>query len=281
MKSKKLEKQIFNAIWVIVAIIWGIVCIFPLWWVINILFSSLGSASSIHFTLFPNSLSAGLQTLKLVFTEGGFLGSYVVSLGYSGFQMIGAVIIASMAAYEFSFYRFPGKNVLFILALSSMMIPIAVTIIPAFRILVTLKWLNSLAGLVVPGLANALALFICRQFMEKLPKELLEAAEMDGTGHFRKYWNIVLPLSRNACITGGVIVFINAWGNYIWPLVVVQKSDMYTVSLLVNYFVSEGGHKTTTQILGALFLAAIVPIIIYIFMRKYVMEGIASTGVKG
>jgi multiple sugar transport system permease protein len=274
--------KLFIMFWfTVIAMIWAFICLFPLWWVVTILFSPPGAVSSIRISLFPTSLSSGFAIISRVFIEGNFLNSFVISVAYAGLQTLGATVVCSMAAYEFSFYKFRGKSFLFMLALSSMMIPLAVTIIPMFRILVMMKWLNTIQGLAVPGMASALALFIMRQFMEQIPVSLLESADIDGAGHFRKYSTIIMPLSVNACITAGVISFINAWSSYLWPLVVVQAMKMYPVSLLIGFYVSEGGHKTLDQILGALFLASILPVLVYIFFRRYIVQGFVSSGIKG
>ena len=265
----------------IIALVWAFVAIFPLWWVVNILFSPPGAASSINFTWFPTSFSTGWEQVTQVFIAGNFLNSFLVSLSYAFVQTIGAIIICSMASYEFTFFKFPAKNFLLMLALSSMMIPLAVTIIPTFRILVEMRWLNTIHGLAVPGMASAMSIIIMRQFMEQIPDSLLESADIDGASHFGKYRRIVMPLSVNCCITAGVMVFIGAWSSYLWPLVVVQDTKMYPVSLLIGFYVSEGAHKTMYQILAALFLAAIVPVVSYALFRRQIVEGMATSGIKG
>jgi multiple sugar transport system permease protein len=135
-----------------------------------------------------------------------------------------------MAGFEFALWEFPGKRFLFIFILSSLMIPTAVTLIPTYLLVVKLTWLNSLQGLVVPGLASAFGLFVMTQFMENLPKELFDAGQIDGLNHFGLYWSIALPLSKNALITLAILQFIRTWGNYIWPLVIAAKQQVYTKS---------------------------------------------------
>ncbi len=141
-----------------------------------------------------------------------------------------------MAAYEFAQYEFPGKNFLFILALSALMVPFVVTLIPTYRIVAELRWLNSIQGLAIPGMASAFALFLLRQFMENLPKDLLDAARVDGATHFGVYRFVALPLSSNGLVTMGVLGFMFAWGNFIWPLVINSKAQWYTVSLAVSKY---------------------------------------------
>lgn len=281
MNDRLTKSRWENAVMILVALFWAFIVIFPLWWVINILFSAPGSASSIHPSLIPNSFSSGFATLKKVLTEGEFLRGYLVSLTYASLQSLGVVAVASMAAYEFAFFEFSGKKFLFGLALSSMMIPYAVTLIPAFRVLVSIKWLNTFQGLAIPGMASAQAIFIIKQFMESLPTDLLSAADIDGASHFGKFYHIVLPNCTNALLTAGLLAFINAWGNFIWPLITITKQEMYPVSLIINAYTAASAYKTQDEVLGALFLAAIVPIVIYIFFQKYIVKGIATSGIKG
>ncbi|HEY3342957.1 MAG TPA: carbohydrate ABC transporter permease, partial [Anaerolineae bacterium] len=207
----------------IVAIFWFLVTVFPIWWMFNIVFTDPGSPIAINPRLYPSSLSAGIANITTIVSESQFLSSYLVSLAFSLVQVAGMLLVCSMAAFEFGLFQFPGKGVLFYIALSALMVPFVVTLIPTYRIVALLKWTNSIQGLAVPGMASAFGLFLLRQFMESLPHELIDAAEIDGAGHFGTYWHIALPLSYNGLITLGVLGFMFAWGSFIWPLVVNSK----------------------------------------------------------
>lgn len=281
MNLSLIHKNTEKTILVLISVIWAVVAVFPLWMITVILFAPAGSASLINVRLFPTSISAGLANISTILKEGPFINGYMVSLIYGALQTFGVLLIVSMAAFEFSFFKFPLKKPLFIIALSSLMVPQATIIIPLFRVLVNLKWLNTFAGLAIPGMASATALFILTQFMERLPGELLDSADMDGAPHFMKYYKIVIPMSKNALMTAGILTFLGAWGNFYWPLAVVTKTEMYPVSLIVNFFTSATSYKRVEIQLAAFFMAAVFPIALYIIFQKSIVRGITTTGIKG
>ncbi|GHT87033.1 sn-glycerol-3-phosphate transport system permease protein UgpE [Bacteroidia bacterium] len=275
LRPEKLILLLFSAIWAIVAL-------FPLYMVINILFSSRSDAVFVNFQLLPSSLSAGISSIKTVLSDTQFVSGTLVSFLYGVLQSIGMLLIASMAAYEFALFEFQGKRVLFLIALISMMVPAAVTIVPAFRVVVELKWMNTMQGLVIPGLASASGLFILTQFMETLPKELLQSASIDGASHFKQYTKIVLPLSKSSMLTAGLLCFLGAWGNLLWPLVVTTAQELQPISLVVQKYSSAFSTLYPLNVqLAAMFLACIPPVALYIFFQRFIMEGIATSGLKG
>ncbi|MBE3143406.1 MAG: carbohydrate ABC transporter permease, partial [Planctomycetes bacterium] len=142
---------------------------------------------------------------------------------YTGFEILGVLILCSMAAYEFALFNFPGKKILFSLILLALMIPTVVTLVPTYLLVSDLGWINKMQGLVIPGIASAFGLFMLTQFFQDIPRELLNAALIDGASHFQVYRYIVLPLSTNALVTLAIITFIHTWGNFIWPLDIATK----------------------------------------------------------
>jgi multiple sugar transport system permease protein len=279
--SLSLRRNVSAVLVWTIAIIWLIFTVFPIWWMFNVVFTNPGEPIAINPRLYPTSLSAGIRNITIVVTESDFLRSYVVSSAFAILQITGILLICSMAAYEFALYQFPGKNFLFLLALSALMVPFVVTLIPTYRIVAALGWLNSIQGLAIPGMASAFALFLLRQFMENLPRDLLDAARVDGATHFGVYRFVALPLSSNGLITMGVLGFMFAWGNFIWPLVINTKSQWYTVSLAVSKYLSVQSWTPPEIILTASFLAALPPVIFYVIFQRYIVEGIALTGLKG
>lgn len=265
----------------VLAMLWVMIVLFPMWWTISVVFSPPGVPLSQAF--YPTSFSAGITKILAVLnqTNLNILSASWITFLYAVLQVLGMLLVTSLAAYEFALFEFPGKNFLFFVALSSLMVPTAVTLIPLFQVVVKLKWLNTLQGLAVPGMASALALFIFRQLMETLPRELIDAAEIDGASHFGVYRMIILPLSGNAILTVMVWGFVTAWANYIWPLVVLTKPAMYTVSLVAAAQVGDRSWSTPDFAIATYFLAAIPPIILYVFLQRYIMQGFATTGIKG
>ena len=277
-----LKRNFQNRIasWLIAMIIM-VVIVFPVWWILNVVFSEPGVPISINPRLFPTSFAAGIRNISKVLAESQFLHSYLISTAYAVFQVLGVLLLTSMAAFEFALYKFPGRNILFIIALISLMVPQCVTLIPTYLLVVNLGWLNTLQGLIIPGLASAFGLFLMTQFMESIPKELLEAAQIDGLNHFGLYWKIALPLSKNALITLAILQFIRTWGNFLWPLVIAVQQNAYTISQIVGLYNMKENYNTVDVIMAVNLLSAIPPVIFFLFFQRRIIEGVALSGLKG
>lgn len=196
-----------------VAIMIAVIAVFPVWWMVNVVFSLPGEPVSINPRLWPTSMSAGIDKIRMIFAETGYMRAYGVSLVYAGLTIFGVLLVGSLAAFEFALFEFRGKNALFAVILLSLMVPTAATIIPTYLLTSSLGWLNSMQGLVVPGLASAFGLFMLVQFMRAIPRDMIEAARLDGANHFQIYWFVALPLSRNALITLAILTFMQTLGK--------------------------------------------------------------------
>lgn len=273
--------NMWNVLKWIAAIAIAIVAVFPIWWMFNVVFGESGVPVAINPRLYPTSFSAGIEKIQVIFSETGFFRSYYISILYTILTIIGLLIVSSMAAFEFALFEFPGRGALFAVVMLSLMVPTAVTLIPTYLLVADLGWLNSMQGLVVPGLASAFGLFMLTQFMKSVPRETMEAARLEGANHFELYWYIVLPLSKNALITLAILTFMKTWGNFIWPLVVSTKQDMYTVSQMINLFNSPFAHTTVDVVMTANLLAAVPPLVFFIIFQRKIIEGVQMSGNKG
>lgn len=228
--------------------------------------------------LIPEQLYFGniLLVFKLIpvstFISNSFIMATVI--------MIGQVCIASMAAYAFVYILFPGKQFWFILFLSTMMIPWEVTIIPNYLTIRSWDWLDSYQGLTLPFLASAFGVFLLRQFFLQLPRELFEAARIDGAGHIRHYLTIVLPLSRPALASLSVYVFLNSWNMYLWPLLVTNSDQMRTVQIGVSMLQFEE-MSSWNHLLAGVLVVLIPSFILLIVGLKQLVRGITAGAVKG
>lgn len=263
------------------AILATIIAILPIWWMVNVVFSVPGEPVVLNPRLWPTSFSAGLSKIYMILTETEYLRAYVVSLLYALLTIGGVTLIGSMAAFEFALFDFPGRRLLFALVMLSLMVPVAVTIIPTYLLTADLGWLNTMQGLVVPGVSSAFGLFLLVQFMRSIPRDMIEAARLDGASHFRIYWHVVLPLSRNALITLAILTFMKTWGNYMWPLIVAPRPEMYTVGQVVGLFNSPYSHQTVDVVMTANLLAAVPPLLFFLIFQRKIVEGIAMSGSKG
>lgn len=265
----------------IVAISVAIVAVFPIWWMINVVFADPGTPVSLNPRLYPTSLSAGFAKIAMILRETDYLKAYYVSVAYSLLTIVGVLAIGSMAAFEFALFDFPGKRALFAVVMLSLMVPTAVTIVPTYLLTASLGWLNTMQGLVVPGLASAFGLFMLIQFMKTIPREMIEAARLDGANHFQVYLHIALPLSGNALVTLAILTFMRTWGNFMWPLIVAPSPQLYTVGQVVGLFNSPYSHQTVDVVMTANLLAALPPLVFFLIFQRKIVEGIAMTGSKG
>jgi multiple sugar transport system permease protein len=249
----------------------------PFVWQVITSLKSLSSATSVPPSLLPEGR---WENYSKVFDVLPFGHQFLNTVLMAGLRTIGQVLFCSMAAYAFARLRFPGRNILFGVLLSVLMVPPQLFIIPQYQIMSELGWLNSLQALVVPGLFSAFGVFLLRQFFLGLPKELEEAAAIDGAGPVRIYWSIVLPLARPGLVALSLLVLLWSWNDLFWPLVVNTDPDKMTLSAGLASL--QGQFQTDYPVLMAGSLLASLPIIaIFVVLQRQFIQGIATSGIKG
>ncbi len=220
-----------------------------------------------------------------VFTLAPFLRYFANSLFISTASTVGAVLSASMAAFAFARLNFPGRNLLFWLMLASMMVPMQVTLIPLFIIFSKIGWIGTYLPVIVPSFFGgaAWAIFMLRQFFMTIPRDLIEAAEIDGASPFRIFWLLVLPLSRPALATVSVLFFMNTWNDFLSPLIFLRNRELLTVPVALSAFQSAGGYLAGQwTILMAATVLSIIPIfILFLVAQRYFVRGVVLSGLKG
>jgi multiple sugar transport system permease protein len=208
--------------------------------------------------------------------------AYLNSLLVTGLTVLGILFTSSLAGFAFAKYQFPARDVLFAMILATMMIPFFVILIPVFYVVRVFGWTDSYAGLIMPGLVSAYGIFMMRQFILSLPDELLDAARIDGANEFRIYWQIVLPLTGPALATLAVFNMIGVWNSFLWPLLVAQSPELYTVPLALNNLRTFGMESQVLNLQMAGTVASVIPtLVVFIFLQRYFTQGIALTGLKG
>ena len=206
--------------------------------------------------------------------------SYGNSIIIVFFSTVGQIAIASLAAYAFAKIQFKGKNFVFMMFLASMMIPGQVTIIPRFMLFKSMWLYNTLWSFILPFCFSTTAIFMLRQFYIVLPNDLMEAAKIDGAGHFRIFLQVLMPLTKPAMITLVILAFIGSWNEYLSPLIFITKQEKYTVAQAIRWYLLDELQRYDLTMAAA--TIAIVPVIIlFISCQKYFVEGIATSGVKG
>ncbi|GAB2537768.1 sn-glycerol 3-phosphate transport system permease protein [Gracilibacillus alcaliphilus] len=241
---------------------------------------SFMSASDINnAAILPSSLSldayqeAANRIPLLQFLANSFLIATSV--------MIGQIILCSLAAYAFVFIPFKGKNVLFILLLSTMLIPFESTIVPNHVTMINLGWLDTYQSLIVPTIVTPFGVFLLRQHFLTMPKELWDAAQMDGCSYFRYYLSFALPLSKATLGALSIFAFISSWNSYLWPLIMTSNDNVRPIQIGLKMLVSSQA-STNWPIVMAGAIIALVPTLIILFLGlKYIRRGLLSGSIKG
>ncbi len=221
-----------------------------------------------------------LDNYRTLFTELDFPTFFFNSTVVALVITVGNLIFCSMLGYALAKLHFPGKRLIFALVLGTLMVPGVVTFVPLFVLVSNLGMVNSFPGLILPFLAGPFGVFLMRQFFQSLPDELIHAARVDGAGEFRIFWSIMLPLCKPALATLGILTFLASWNNFLWPLVVAQTEDKYTLPVALSIY-ALGENKADYGLLMAGSVAIIVPIlVVFLILQKHFVRGIAMTGIK-
>jgi multiple sugar transport system permease protein len=208
----------------------------------------------------------------------GFTNSLLVSVLVTA----SVILFGSMVGYALSRLRFRGRELVFNVALATMMIPAQLTLIPLYTMIVRFGWVNSYLALIVPAMMSSYAVLLFRQFFLSIPQSLIEAARLDGCSDWSILFRIVYPLSKPAIMTVAILTFIGVWNDVLWPLMVIRNPDLMTMPLMVTLFTVGGQAEAHLGVqLAAAMLLALPVIVAYVFLQRYLIESIASSGLKG
>ena len=256
----------------------AVVVLFPLLWMV--LTSLKPEADVVRFppSLWPNRWSFDAYTN--VWQRIPFGRFFLNSVIFAGGVTVISLLFDSMTAYALSRLHFPGRDAIFIMILVAMMLPFQVTFIPLYVIVHSLHLLNSFGGLIIPRATNAFGIFMLRQFFISLPRDLDEAARVDGASEFYIYSRIILPLSGPALATLAVFHFMYNWNDFLWPLLITSSTDMATLPAGLALFV--GQHVVEYAVVMAGATLALLPLfVVFLFAQRYFVQGISLTGLKG
>jgi multiple sugar transport system permease protein/sn-glycerol 3-phosphate transport system permease protein len=279
--SKVMRRRIEVTVSTIVIALGAIVIITPLFWMIS---TSLKKQFEI-FVLPPQWIPPSPQwdNYAEIFRVAPF-GTYLLnSTIVTGCSVVGGVISCSMAGYGFARMRFPGRDLIFIIILSTLMLPESMTLIPRFIVFEKLGWLNTLKPLIIPSFFGAaFQIFLLRQFFRTIPNDLEDAARLDGAGTFRIFATIVLPLSKPALVTCGIFSFIFTWNDFLRPLLYLNTTDKYTVAIgLLNFTGSNRVGPQMHLLMAASFMATIPVLVVFLISQRLFVKGIVFSGMKG
>ena len=283
MKSKKAKRNfraeisshIANLIIMIFAVFW----ILPIAWLILSSVQSREERFSIPPKWIPSTLdfSNFKRALELLPIAEQFLNSLKVTL----ISVIGALIISSLAAYAFARLKFFGRETLFIILLAGLMVPPQLTVIPSFIAFRQVGLIDNHAALFLPAMISPLGIFLLRQFFKSIPKELDESAKIDGAGAFRIFFSIILPLSKAPLAALFIILFIASWNDFFWPNIFISTTEKMTLPVGIASLVGVSGNTNVVLVLASVSMQIVPLLLIFLFTQRFLIQSIATTGIRG
>lgn len=249
----------------------------PLIWMVLASFKTLPEILAFPPTLLPEQVN--LTNYQAVFDTADFVRYFINSTIVAVITVGSVLITSSLAGYAFAKFSFPGRDVLFIVVLATLMIPFQVRVIPLYILASDLHLLNTYGGLVLPTLVDAFGVFLMRQYLQSIPNELMESARMDGAGEIRIFLQIVMPLAKPALSALTIFTLVVSWESFLWPLLVASSTDMYTLPLGLAQFAGRFLDRTDLQ-MAASTLTVLPLLIAFLLMQRRFIEGMATTGMK-
>ena len=253
------------------------VTLLPFYWMFSSSLRTMDTMFSLPIQWIPSppnwssyALAWQAQDFTRYFLNSGFVAVTIT---------LSNLLLCSLAGYSLTKFHYRGRGVMFLAILSTMMLPLEVTMVPLFLIIKRLDWANSYQGLIVPFLVDGFGVFLMRQYMMSIPKDLIDSARIDGASEFRIFWTIVLPLCKPALVALAVFTFREAWDMYIWPLIIITKDALRTLPLGISLFMSSYG-TSWDQLMAIAVLGTLPMILLFFFLQRAFIQGIAATGLK-
>jgi len=275
MRLRNISTYLFLIIGILIAI-------YPFFWMLSTSLMTIGDAQGTN--ILPPSIH--FENYIDAWKEADFSLYMWNSVRITLLTLSGELTFSILAAYAFARIKFPGKDLIFAVLLSTMMIPAMVTIIPNFLTVTwlgrigTLKWINNWPALTIPFMGSVFSIFLLRQFFTQIPDELYDAAQIDGAGHLRFLWSVVMPLSKAPILVIIILSFIGTWNALAWPMLVTTSQDWRPISVGLFSFIGEAGQMINLMMAGA-FIAILPILVLYFFTQKQFTESISRSGLKG
>ena len=278
----KVQRWLLRGLLYGVLIAGAVIALIPFVWMVSVSLMSLGEAISGKF--FPSTLH--WENYIVAWREADFSEYFINTVQITAITLSGELFFSILAAYAFARMRFPGRDLIFGILLSTMMIPGMVLVIPNFLTVTWLgrvgpiKWVNNWPALTIPFMGSVFSIFLLRQFFAQIPDDLFDAAQIDGAGHWQFLWYVVLPLAKAPILVITVLSFIGTWNALAWPLLVTNSPEWRPIAVGLYQFVDEAGAEMNLQMAGA--VISVIPILILYFLtQKQFTESIARSGLKG
>ena len=270
------RRRIGQAVLILLLLAGGLMMIFPFVWMVSSSFKRPQDLYSL--SLIPPVFT--LDSYRTVLQDTAYVRWFANSLLIATITTASVAFFDSLAGYTLAKFKFPGAMIIFVLILSTLMVPTEMLVIPWFMMSIEMGWTDSYWGVMFPGVISAFGVFLMRQFFMGVPNELIDAARIDGFNEFQIFWKIALPLVKPAVAALCIFTFLGNWNAYIWPLIVIRSEGMRTLPVGIAFFSSEN-QAAFDLIMAAASLATVPVIIIFLIFQKHIIKGIALAGLKG
>ena len=257
-----------------------LIFVVPLLWMVLTSFRTVEDSRRIPISIIPDELTLRAYQLMFADEQNPVILWLINSLLAAAGHAVLVLITAAMAAYPLARMDFRGKNAIFAIIIGTLFVPSFIFLMPNYLMMDRLRWLDTLLALIVPGAAGAFGVFFLRQFFLSIPRELEESARVDGANTWQILTRIVLPISKPALVTLGLIAFLSNWNEFIWPIFVLFSPERLTLPAGLSTLQAAYNIDYPVVMAGAT-IAAVPVLILYIFVQKYVIEGVATSGLKG
>lgn len=251
---------------------------YPFLWLFFSSFKTAKDIVTLPVQLLPREWT--LESFRRVLAAPDLPRAYLNSLGLSFVIVILVLATSSLGGYVFARLRFPGRDVMFLLILSTTMVPFITLLIPLYLVMQRLGLLNSYMAIIIPSAVTSFGIFLCRQFISVIPRDLYEAAKMDGCGDFAIYLRIILPLIKPVLAALAIFTFLGAFNAYLWPLVVLNDRNLFTLPIALTKLLSTYGVTNYDLIMPASLLACLPAIVVFLVFQRNFVQGIALSGIK-
>ena len=277
------QGHIKMALTYLVLVVISILTIFPLLWAVT---SSLRPDEELYQYIVPFSAKTFIpQQLTFdnyirIFTEFNFLRPIMVTLIVTGISILFSCAVNGVAAFSFATFNFKYKKIIFAILLESFMIPCESIALPLYNVVNQFGWVNTLYGIIVPGIADGLILFLFVQFFRDIPISMIEAARVDGARWGTVFVKIIMPSSVPVFVVAGLMTFMNQWNSYLWPMLVARSRDIQMIQIALGAFKGERSTLWAALYAGSI-VSALIPLFLFLPFQKYFVQGIISSGIKG
>ena len=282
-KEKAIQRKngLLTALTYLLLSIWAVVVLFPFYWMVLTSFKSYGAYNGertpVFFTLSPT-----LENYENAFTAVPLLGYLLNTLIFSVITTAAMVVVSTLAAYAFARLKFKGKNLVFGLFLSMMMIPTELVVITNFVTITNLDLRNSFPGLILPSITSVFYIYLLKESFEQVPDELYRAAKVDGTSDLKYLWKVMIPICKPTLVTITILKLIECWNSYVWPRLITDDPAYYLVSNGIQEIRENGfGRENIPAMMAAVVVISVPLILLFLAFRKKIMEGVSQGGTKG